>query len=576
MFSIIDNEIKVNFELLGGSAQGLVDGELAGSKDGAALYSAAKGAGNVAAVEAILANPGNTYGDPADKAAVGGMKAAFDAAKAADVRAPAVGAASAEDVKVLEGLVAAAVVKLGDVQVKAAATQVTGASDLETALKTALAAAKPLAGGAMDNALSKDIHYALIGGGMDELKTLLGRLLGNADPVIQHIANGLFQHITAGDDSGVWMPNTNGDAPCVTFEEATKRANGKLQIKDASGKWVNWTPDVSTLERQGTAVAFNAEQLNCFLHGNSAWNADGSESECVKWLNSGNRVAPSAIDKMEPQVVYNVLKSLGFKGVSTAGGVRCQSYSEWWGGLSKDQQALLRDGNGKVPSQEFLSNLVCYLNRNPAIINAGSSVRGDADKYNVQPARFSARVGYSLDDLRNVVDSGLNTYSARVLGLPFLRMGMRGGEIKLAGGAMAPAYLLPSTHQPVENMPSYSKQLRSIFSGYESRLRSYNKTLSAKTKEDVEKIFKSLEEHEGKARRLVLQIESYSKLVSASGNRTPGNVQQADIDKAVTDFEKSMGKIRKRSINIIDINQVVGQAVRDAELTSSGLPAFQA
>ena len=141
-------------------------------------------------------------------------------------------------------------------------------------------------------------------------------------------------------------------------------------------------------------------------------------------------------------------------------------------------------------------------------------------------------------------------------------------------GGAAPAYLFPTrSNNRVENLPKFSTQLRSIYKSLESRLKSNNKTLGQKTKEDIENIFKSLEKHEESAVLLISQLEKY--YLTTRGDRGHAVVSNSAMAKALENFEKNMHKLRKRAINAIDIQAVLNTAVRDAESAQSDFGAFQ-
>ena len=126
----------------------------------------------------------------------------------------------------------------------------------------------------------------------------------------------------------------------------------------------------------------------------------------------------------------------------------------------------------------------------------------------------------------------------------------------------------------VENLPKFSAQLRSIFKSLESRLKSNNKTLGQTTKDDIEKIFKSLEKHEESAVLLIKQLETY--YLTNRGDRGHAVVTISAMSKALENFEKNMNKLRKRAINVVDIQTVLNTAVNDAESSQSDFGAFQA
>ena len=451
-------------------------------------------------------------------------------------------------------------------------------------------------GGSLNDALSKDIQIKLIGGANvgDALWDFCAGLSANVRfniPAIRVVWDALLAlRIGSNAVDDEWRPEQSTFIPEIN--EFTRRTRGKLEVKVGnnyvslmdyfdSAKNGNLTQKQLDGRAGANWVGITAE---CFASGASIWKEDGvvQRKDCLAAINNTNlwKTTAAEVAKMHPKTVFDILKSLGFKGVPSNKGVKCQSYESWVSSLkesqkttdpNKNDEGLVFNGNQFV-NAEFIKNLVAYINANPAILNKGDlGVESKSDTYGVKPATWNKRVDHSFDDLRYNINNAYDTIRFRVHGLAGA---FPAGFMTFTGGAVAPAYLFPTrSNNRVENLPKFSAQLRSIFKSLESRLKANNKTLGQTTKDDIERIFKSLEKHEESAVLLIKQLESY--YLTTKGDRGHAVVSNAAMAKALENFEKNMHKLRKRAINVIDIQTVLNTAVRDAESAQSNFGAFQ-
>jgi hypothetical protein len=526
MFSIIDNEIRVNFEILGG-------------------------------MFAVATNTGSSVAQPAAGTPI----------------------ASAEEwATFAQGMTPA--------QLQAIITELSTSSDndvlaLVKEMKNAATASK---GGSLDNALSKDIQYPLIGGAVDPIMLrwfLLPAVVRAAHPLMN--AAMLAKANAPNSNDAAWMPNSN--APGV-FSANTKRnpVDGVLQVKvTRAGKeelislaeyYADNSDGAGMGGREGRAAGFkfadHEDKFACFRQGETMWNDNGTAAkpECSNAIKNPAlwKTTHTDIAKMSPEVVFNILKSLGFKGEQTSKGVVCQSYDSWRAKLNSDQKTALGFNSNQFPNAQFVSNLVAFMNANPAILNKKSADPTGKDAYGVHAATFNKRVDHSLDDLRYRINSAYDTVRWRFNGL----YGALPGNFRLFTGGAVPAYLFPAnSSQSVENIPKFSEQLYRVYKSYENRLKAQKKTLSDATKKDIEAIFDSLKAKEQSAVVLIKQLEAYNNTNKLTGNRNPEEVSQKAMDEAYSNFDSLMNKMRKRAINLVDIQAVLGQAVLDAETVHS-------
>ena len=432
-------------------------------------------------------------------------------------------------------------------------------------------------GGSLDDALIKDIQLNLIGGTGPEdaiFQAVLLSCANSGDPSIRALIKGMISGSSTAWLSGYSPLSLSGNND--TFPNITSRnVSGKLQVKHpVSGDFVSIDAYGETGLVAGQNYA-NAVQVKCFEAGEPMWKEDGSvkNPECVVAFKTKDLWKTSATDiaKMNPKNVFNILKSAGFKGEQTSHGIRCQTYDSWRKSLNETQKTALGMGPGPWANAQFFQNLVAFVNANPSILNKGDMhLQAPLDEYGVRAATFNKRVDHSFDDLRYRINSAYDTVRFRVHGLT----GAWPSNLTMfshKGGA--PSFLFPSrSGNRVENLPKFSAQLRSIYKSMVARLRSRRKTLAQTTTDEIEKIFSSLEKHENEAIVLVTTLEKY--YLSNGSNRDPAEISKYAMDKAVENFEKNMGKLRKRAINIVDIESVLNTAVRDAESAQSNFDSL--
>jgi len=585
MFSIIDNEIKLKFEILGGMDE--ADADAQAEEVAPVVAPTGPIAAILAELDALVAS-----GAMSQAAATIGFQqfAAISGNAHLKTAAAAMPAVSQADI--------AAAASAAGVQHVSHDEQDEQEEEHPDAPPPVSPVVADLGGGALNDALSKDIQYKLIGGSV-EVGSALYQMLARR-PANERYAKKPYANFGAWFVATMWQLHTNSrlgaehaaedewdvSTNVPLMSEFTKRDdNGKLQIKvgdkhvSLNDYWLstnNGNKLAKALEgRKRDRPWDNKDTAECFVKGAPMFNEDGSvaRDDCVDaitdkdlWKTSAKEVAD-----MHPKVVFDILKSLGFKGVPTNKGIRCQSYNSWVSSLKSGQKTALKFTGNQFDNADFVKNLVAFMNANPAILNKGDLPKNaKADLYGVKPATWNKRIDNSFDDLRYRINDAYDTVRFRVHGLTGA---FPAGFATFRGGA-APAYLFPSrSNNRVENLPKFSAQLRNIYKSLVSRLKRNNKTLGDLTKKQIEDIFESLERHEGEAVKLITELEQY--YLSTNGDRSPGLITNSAMAKAVQHFEKNMHKLRKRAINIVDIQSVLNTAVNDAETAQSNFGSFQ-
>ena len=164
-------------------------------------------------------------------------------------------------------------------------------------------------------------------------------------------------------------------------------------------------------------------------------------------------------------MVFNIIKSLGFEGEVKDNKIRCQTYTSWENNLSDDKKTKLQK---VLKNKDFINRLIGYLNANPSILNENqtrnTSTDPDYDDKGVPRARFNNVPLYNFDNLRHEVDQGMNHIKVRLGGI-MGSVGYAPLTFKLFGGGQISLPLIPNSVRPVENIPTYSKQLIALNNG---------------------------------------------------------------------------------------------------------------
>jgi hypothetical protein len=100
-----------------------------------------------------------------------------------------------------------------------------------------------------------------------------------------------------------------------------------------------------------------------------------------------------------------------------------------------------------------------------------------------------------------------------------------------------------------------------------------HKDLSKPTKDRVDEVFTNLGLKEDELVKWVDYLESYYEVVQMSGDNTKRTITDSDLKDAYTKYENNLVKLRKRTVNLIDILATLSNATNDAESTDTVLPS---
>lgn len=390
-------------------------------------------------------------------------------------------------------------------------------------------------------------------------------------------------------------------------KEALASGSGNIELITSVGKlgakkdWIRGdTLDLVYTETDGTQISLETyyvkkgteatlknqtleNSLKCFSkHTDKTAETVPNADPCMNVLFDSDVLNMNSVEvaKLHPEVVFGVLKFLGFQMQESGGLNQVQSWSAWLktvNGKRMNEAALARATTGAThwQGQNFVSNLINFINSRPAILNKGASSKvEDVRKIGLAASKNSFRT--DLSNHRNAIDMALNTLMFQVRGL-MPRAGLAPfnaySAYTASGGAMVvPVGVQPSRRASIDRLPEFTKQLRNLYNGYVQRLESMKKTLSPNTKDQVEGVFKQCEEHEAKVKSLLTHFDSYARLSQLDGNRAEKEYNATDLHESYSKLEKHVGKSRRRYWSILDIAGVTGDAASDAEGTTLVLP----
>ena len=402
-------------------------------------------------------------------------------------------------------------------------------------------------------------------------------------------------HGSSGDD--LFSALITGTSPSITFENSVRRgSNGELEVNHSG----SWQPVDKVRQTMCEAVAANTDcdeiLHSCLL----ADNKDGSPvglttGACLGVLaksTSGLWKATKAdVAKMNPKAAFMLLKNLGFKGKKDGNTIKCEPVDEWLERVDKDE--MTDDSGKKVPvgdgsthdhakvkgycaaMKDFLELVVGYVDSNPQILNQGSGHSTGSiatnDPFGLKRPQGNNKDG-SLSDMRNQAVTGLDHVHVYISGL----MAALGQNplISLSGGAVVPGYLAPSGTAPLkQKVQRFSHRLKEVYDHYVERLNGMNKDLSKATKDKVDSVFETLKEKEDELLKWVEYLERYYEVSTIEGDLTSKRISKKDLEDAYQKYEKNLGKLRKRTVNVIDILATLSNATNDAESGSVNLPS---
>ena len=351
----------------------------------------------------------------------------------------------------------------------------------------------------------------------------------------------------------------------------------QLQIKDNSGNFVNvedYYKNKNVNDRTNIRGNINNVHIECFYQAEDAF----SRTDCLNALksletsNSFFSPREEDIKNMEPKFVFNILKSLGFQGKLKNDNVTvyCQSVSEWWNNLSSVNKSKLETNNKLSDElQQFLENLVSYINSNEAILN---KLRPNHNENQLYGKIDPVNTDNNTRNYKNLVSNSITLQRSQVARIvesfrPLIRSSHLLAPVPssiqlLMGGSVVPSL------KRISELPRYSSQIRSMYNHYKQRLLNMNKTLSENTQKSIEDVFNSLEQKEEAINNTINCLANYADKLNQDNDFSIRDVEEEEFVNACKSYDKNIEKYQKRLHNLLDILTVASKATSDVELKS--------
>jgi hypothetical protein len=311
---------------------------------------------------------------------------------------------------------------------------------------------------------------------------------------------------------------------------------------------------------------YSGNTLSCFNLSTSGDLLSAANTDpCLVALVSNEviNMTDAEVNNLAPNVVFGILKYLGFQMQDKNGKNVVQSYDSW---VSNERIVKLNQAAGqKWIGSPLCNKLVNYINSRPKILNKGSSSKvEDLRKIGLYPARPGSNPPINLSNMRGEIDLSLNRIMFAIR--PFVNAiaGPYAGYTGLGGSMVLPVGVMPSRRSTIDNLPEYTKQLEKLYNGFVSRLKSNGKTLSPHTVKQVKEVFDSASKKEAEVKNLLKYFDAYARTSTMSGDRAPRTITDTDLKSAYNNLEKTTGKYRRRLSALLDIATVTGTAANDA------------
>ena len=397
------------------------------------------------------------------------------------------------------------------------------------------------------------------------------------------------------------------------YEQTVDRnAKGELVMKTKTGdvEITNWSKTREICDNVVVGKEAGKDACKTALQSCLTENKDGKpiilgKPACMDSIKTTATTLASNIKEnvkdMDPRAAFRLLKNCGYKGKKVNGLVRVEPWDEWvkrvkenkltednktavtldsttasWQGTGKTQLVYVTEWVDDAKVQDFIKSVIGYIDSNKAILNKGAASGASAgydvnDPFGRKRPRGNDKDG-DLSDARVVIEGSLHNMHNHVLRLlgnmPIVTpnaislLGMVGGS---AMTTSAPTYVVQPHSGRKLVVPRFSDRLKEIYEHYLSRLKSMNKDLSEATKSKVGSVLDHVKEKEDELMKWVEYLQRYYEVAQLEGNLNTEEVGEEELRSAYQKYEKNLVKLRKRSINFIDILSTLSTATNDAE-----------
>ena len=297
----------------------------------------------------------------------------------------------------------------------------------------------------------------------------------------------------------------------------------------------------------------------------------GDVDQCKIYLRDHNfwQNAAKEVDKMQPIVAYQTLKSFEFGRVQQQLGNRqidrVQTWAEWLDSIKTKltpQELIAISTNIKL--QEYLNLIVKKVNDNPAILN--KDYIGEKNQSVIAPDLSSVLGKYGLlfapdvpSNMSTVVRlKQLSENSSRQVGLTIGIPGILPTARILVGGSnsYSEQYLQDTLRQQNSLVLGMYKSLK-------DRLVKMGKNINSKDDSLIMQLIEELKLKERKLHKIIVMTERYTELLRGHGVQDPNSSLTTDhLEKFVEQRNNYFKKVQSKQTNLVSIIQSIADSVQ--------------
>jgi hypothetical protein len=304
----------------------------------------------------------------------------------------------------------------------------------------------------------------------------------------------------------------------------------------------------------------------------------GDLTQCKTYLQDPNfwQNAPKEVEKMQPIIAYQTLKSFEFgrvsKKINNRKIDRVQTWNEWLDSIkSKLAPNELQNIAQNVKLQEYLSLIVKKVNDNPAILNKDYIADKNPAASLMDPSSVLGKMGLNYSAVRSdgkdVTNSSVlqlkqalnrsTTNLGMVLGLAPSGFGPNSIVLQVGGSSYSENYLN-------DNLTQQHSIILNMYNNLKNRLNKMNKNVDPQSDLTIAKLIEELKLRERKLHKIILMTERYAELLTVHGQQDPSSaLTLPHLEKFVEQRNNYFKKVQTKQNNLISIIQAISENVQN-------------
>lgn len=304
----------------------------------------------------------------------------------------------------------------------------------------------------------------------------------------------------------------------------------------------------------------------------------GDLTQCKTYLQDPNfwQNAPKEVEKMQPIIAYQTLKSFEFgrvsKKINNRKIDRVQTWNEWLDSIkSKLAPDELQNIAQNVKLQEYLSLIVKKVNDNPAILNKDYIADKNPAASLMDPSSVLGKMGLNYSAVRSdgkyVTNSSVlqlkqalnrsTTNLGMVLGLAPSGFGPNSIVLQVGGNSYSENYLN-------DNLTQQHSIILNMYNNLKNRLNKMNKNVDPQSDLTITKLIEELKLRERKLHKIILMTERYAELLTVHGQQDPSSaLTLPHLEKFVEQRNNYFKKVQTKQNNLISIIQAISENVQN-------------